>query len=147
MPVFKFRYQNILKLTEDKEMKLKGDLSKAYDELYLEKRKLDDLKSKRENVSKLLKDKTSRGCNIAVLKSINDYIKSLHFKIYIQRNRVAEKEKDIEIIKNKLFEMSKEKKILEKLKEKRYEEYKFHIKLEEDKLIDQIVTFNSKLSR
>lgn len=52
--------------------------------------------------------------------------------------------RDIMDSKKKVFlEALKEKKIMEKIKEKHYNEFTYEIKKEEDNLIDEIVNFRS----
>jgi len=144
---FKFKYENLLNLVEKKENDIKNALSCAYNELHLEEEKLYILKKEEHNYFSILKDKSSNGCKLSTLKNIDDYIKNLHLKIKRQNDKIAEKKEKIQFIKNKLIEISKEKKIFEKLKEKKFEEYKTFLKLEEDKIIDQLVSYNNKSSR
>lgn len=144
---FKFKYENLLNLVEKKEDDIKNALSCAYNELHLEEEKLYALEKEVNNYSSILKDKSNNGCKLSTLKNIDDYIKTVHLKIKIQNDKIAEKKEKIQFIKDKLIEISKEKKIFEKLKEKKFEEYKTFLKLEEDKIIDQLVSYNSKSSR
>jgi flagellar FliJ protein len=55
------------------------------------------------------------------------------------------KKKEIESIKNQLIEISKEKRIMEKLKEKKLEEFNMMLKKIEERNIDQLITYKNSL--
>lgn len=51
-------------------------------------------------------------------------------------------EEEIETIRKELLKITEERKVLEKLKEKQYEEYLLELNKEQDKIIDDMLTYN-----
>lgn len=145
MKNFKFRYESILKLLEKREDGKKNKLRQAYNLLNKERNKLQSLVLKDNEYSKIIMNKTSNGCKLMVLRNIEDYRKDLNIKITLQNNIVFEKEKEIDTIKNELIEISKEKKIMEKLKEKKLEEFNVFLNRIEERNIDGLVTYKNSL--
>ncbi|SHJ91754.1 flagellar export protein FliJ [Paramaledivibacter caminithermalis] len=145
MKGFKFKYESILNLAKKKEDALKTELGKAYDILNEEKNKLNALVMKDNEYLKIIKNKTSSGCKLITLINIEDYRKDLNMNIAFQNNIIYMKKKEIESIKNQLIEISKEKRIMEKLKEKKLEEFNMMLKKIEERNIDQLITYKNSL--
>lgn len=145
MKGFKFRYESILNLIDKKENSVKNKLREAYNVLYQEKSKLDTLVMKDNEYSKITKNKTTSGCKLLTLRTIESYRKDLNTKITFQNSVISNKEVEIRSIKNELLEISKEKKIMEKLKEKNLEDFKMTLKKVEERSIDQLVTYKNSL--
>lgn len=145
MKGFRFKYESILNLIDKKENSVKNRLREAYNVLYQEKDKLSTLVLKDNEYSQIIKNKTSSGCKLITLRNIQNYRKDLNIKINFQNNIIVNKEEEISSIKNELLEISKEKKIMEKLKERNLEEFKMTLKKVEERSIDQLVTYKNSL--
>jgi len=145
MKNFKFKYASILTLLENKEESVRNKLGKAYGILNEEKNKLNELVLKDRNYSKLIQNKTSEGCKLIFLRNIETFRKELNGKIDIQNSVIQQKEDEIDSIKNALINIMKEKKIMEKLKEKKLDEYNVTLKKLEESEIDQLVTYKNSL--
>ncbi|MCT4564058.1 MAG: flagellar export protein FliJ [Maledivibacter sp.] len=145
MKGFKFRYESILDLIDKKESNVKNKLRESYNVLHREKHKLNTLVIKDDQYTKIIKEKTSSGCKLMTLRNIQSYRKDLNNNIVLQNNVIFNKEKEIDSIRNELLKISKEKKIMEKLKEKNLEEFKMELKKVEERSIDQLVTYKNSL--
>lgn len=142
---FKFRYESMLELLEKKQDSVKNHLSQAYNLLNKEKNKLESLVSKDAEYSNLIKDRTSNGCKLMVLRHIEGYRKDLNIKIDLQNDIIYEREKEVNTVRNKLIEISKEKRIMEKLKEKKLEEFNVSLKKMEERKVDGLVSYKNSL--
>lgn len=147
MSKFKFKYEKILNLIQSKETQVQNNLSTAHDELNFEKSKLEGLIREDVNYTNMIENSLKGGCKLYMLRSIEQYKKTLSKIIKQQYNKISQKEKKVEELKNNLIEISKEKKIMEKLKEKNFESYKQDLKLIEEKNIDQLVTYSNSVIR
>ncbi len=147
MKSFKFRYNSILLLLEKKENAIKNKLNSTNNELSLLKDYHVELMNSEKNYSDVLNDKLNSGCKLNQVKNIDYYKKQIKNMILEQRKKIIKTEDEIFNIKKELIESSKEKKIMEKLKEKKHEQYLIEFKLDEEKTIDQLVTYSNSLRR
>ncbi|WP_432400569.1 flagellar export protein FliJ [Wukongibacter sp. M2B1] len=145
MKNFKFKYKSILTLLENKEDGIRNKLGQAHSALNEEKYKLNELLLTDKKYSELLRSETSEGCKLVFLRSIEDYRKELSKKVFFQNDLIRKKEEEIVSIKGELLDAMKEKKIMEKLKEKKLDEYNMVLKKVEENTIDQIVTYKNSL--
>jgi len=146
MKNFRFRYENILKLKEDAEDKVKHELAMINSKLVQLKNELDYFRHEEvsylHSVDKLL----SNGCSAFDLRNIENY-KNFHRKrIKSQEMEVERTEELLALKKGELVEAIKEKKIMEKLKEREYNSYLENVKAAEEKVVDQIVSYKSTKS-
>lgn len=79
------------------------------------------------------------------LKNYNDYLFKIKDKLMEQKISVKKAQDDTQFAREKLVDSSKNKKILENLKNRDYKKYLYNIKREEDKIIDQIVSYKSSV--
>lgn len=79
------------------------------------------------------------------LKNYNDYLFKIKDKLMEQKISVKKAQDDTQLAREKLVDSSKNKKILENLKDRDYKKYLYNIKREEDKIIDQIVSYKSSV--
>lgn len=84
--------------------------------------------------------------NILQVKMYNEYINSYKHKIKNQKKLVYKSELDTQNAKNNLVNASKDKKIYEKLKENYKIDFNNFLKNDENKLLDQITSYNSSNS-
>lgn len=145
MKSFRFKYNSVLTLLENKEDSVKIKLGHAYSVLNREKDKLSELLLLDKKYSEILKREASVGCTLIFLRNLEDYRKDLNNKVVLQNSLIEKKEQEIVLIKNELHEAMKERKIMEKLKEKKLEEYNVTLKKLEESTIDQIVTYKYSL--
>lgn len=148
MAKFKFKFNSLLKLNESIEDQKKNEFRKAAMQLEIEREKLGKLIIDKEyciiNHQKALKER------IDPIRSdmLTKYINLLNKRIAAQEAEVKKCEEILEERRLELVEATKEKKKLEKLKEKQFEQYITDEKREEQKLTDEVVGYKvySKIS-
>lgn len=143
MTSYNFRLEKLLNYKETIEGFKKTEYGQVHQRLNEEEGRLLDYNLYKEN---LLKDKEGliRKTNIGNLKLFNNYLKDISKNIENQEQLVEETKEELEKVKKELLIARQEKKSFEKLKEKDYEEYLEESKKKEEKIIDEIVTFNNK---
>lgn len=142
MKKFNFQFQKILEYKESIEDQKRNFFNKELTAYNEEKLTLKTLVDKRDYFNEQRNSNIS-STTINNLKLFNQYSMDINETIDYQQERVVIKEKDVERAKKKLIESVKEKKTFEKLKERHYEQYLFEVKKDEEKLIDQLVSFKN----
>ena len=98
----------------------------------------DDLSSS-QNDMKSRKEKKFRGFELTFYYSYFNFLSSL---IDIQNKKIKKTEAEIEVRREKLLTATKEKEILEKLKERTWQEYQTEFRREEQIISDEISSAN-----
>ncbi|WDV47693.1 flagellar export protein FliJ [Clostridiaceae bacterium M8S5] len=141
MNKFKFKLQGILNYKQVVEDMKSVELINANEELKNQEEILDNTMNQKEHLNRQKND--TKLTTIQNLRNINTFINVTNEKIKKQ-NKMVETAKDIvDEKKVELINASKDKKILEKLKTKKYKEFLVIEKRNEEKIIDQINSFNS----
>lgn len=138
---YNFRLKKVLNYKEIVEDFKKTEYGEVNQKLNNEERILLNYNIYKEN---LLKDKnrSTRKTSIGSLKLFNNYLKDISINIETQEQIVDDIKLELEKAKEELLIAMQEKKSLEKLKEKDYEVFLGKSKKKEEKIIDEIVTFN-----
>lgn len=138
---YNFRLEKVLNYKETIEGFKKTEFGEVNQKLNKEESILLDYNIYKEN---LLKDKnvSTRKTSIGNLKLFNNYLKDISVNIETQEQIVDETKEELEKVKEEMLIAMQEKKSFEKLKEKDYVEFLDELKKREDKIIDEIVTFN-----
>lgn len=139
---YKFKMTNILNYKEQLEREKKdafGEISALYNkELEIlhafEKEKVSAIQN--QNLAK-------RGNDIGEIQAYQKYIKSLTDKILTQTQLLQKIAVELDHAKQEMLIAMQEKKVMEKLKEKDYENYLNDEKRLEEKMFDGIVTFQN----
>lgn len=133
MPRFKFNLQRVLEIRKHKEELLKNELAALRREHTHEESVLRELEARHLRYLNQIREKqASSSISSEEMLWYYAYIEYLDSSIERQKTKLRELEQKIELTKAKLIAATKEKKVLEKLRERRFEEFK----LEEEK-IDQ----------
>lgn len=141
MAKFIFSMSSILSLKSRIEEQKRQELGEAITKLEDEKAIFEEFnKQKQISLVKLKHDMNDK-INAVNFKNINNYIEFIKKKISIQMDVIIEAEKHVEKKRLELLEATKEKKMFEKIKEKKYEEYIAEEKKQEQKVIDEIVSY------
>lgn len=138
---FKYQFETILNLKTRMEDMKKGELKLALEKLQKEKDKLDKLNKDKEVQYEIFKEKQKGKFTTEDLRAFNNYINALNKKIDYQSTMVAKEEKNVNKVREELIKASKEKKMFEKLKEKKLEEYMQEYYAGEQQVVDNIVSF------
>ncbi len=143
MKGFIFRYQKILKKREDEEEDVKTRLGKANYELQqLLAQKAALLTSQSEFLERV-EAQLSAGVKTSQLQMFAHSKQHIKDKLDGLESKIAEKRLQVMQIKQELTEAVKQRKIMEKLKEKEHEAYIEAFNAAENKVIEEIVNYKS----
>lgn len=135
-PKFRYRLQKVLDLRVRKEDQLKLDLSAATRVRDGEVVKLNQIVERRQKAQKALETHLAAGA-ISEVQMTNDFIQATTAKVDAQNRSVARANVNVEEIRKKLLEASKERQIMDKHKEMNFEIWKIEQKKLEAKIADE----------
>lgn len=141
MAKFIFKLQSILNLRQQMEDSAKNELAKARKKLEREKRILKGLEDNEYNSMKEIANRSVRGIRVDEIKKMNLYLSSLRIQIGIQKENVNCARGNVDKVREELVKRVQEREMLDKLKERKYEEYFIELSRQEQKLNDEIVSF------
>lgn len=143
MKKFNFQYENILEFKKKNEEDAQNKLSNELTMLEEEKMKLMSLQNNMNGTYGKLNELMTEGIDVSILKMYDLFIANLNGRIKRQSNTIQNHSDKANQLRQELLKVSKELKIFEKLKEHYQNEYDYYIKKEEEKLMDQLVTYKS----
>ena len=143
MKKFNFQYENILEFKKKNEEDAQNKLSNELTMLEEEKMKLMSLQNNMNGTYGKLNELMTEGIDVSILKMYDLFIANLNGRIKRQSNTIQNHSDKANQLRQELLKVSKELKIFEKLKEHHQNEYDYYIKKEEEKLMDQLVTYKS----
>lgn len=139
---YTFKLEKVLSYKEDIENLKKAILGNINNKLSLEEEKLlnyNDYKDKLINKKNEMEKKT----DIRSLKLYNNHLTSISKSIKKQEKLIHNINLELEFAKEELLKAVKEKKILEKLREKDYNQFMNEMEKKQEKIIDNIVSFKN----
>ena len=143
MAKFQFKMESLLRLRESLEEQKKNEFGRAVAELERQREKLNQLLNEKERMVQEFHENVKNRIDSRKSDSYNKYIKLLDKRIDEQRV-IVKKCEDIEKeCRFQLIEATKEKKKLEKLREKQFQQYLIEEKREEQKLTDELVSYQT----
>jgi len=142
MPKFTFKLQPMLSLKKQLEDQLKNELGKAIQKLEYEKNRLINIENEREEQINLIYKESTQGIVVEKLKEYSIYLSFLKDKLEAQKENVNYAQKNVDKYREQLVKAVQEREMLDKLKEKKLEEYKEEVNREEQKLNDEIISYN-----
>lgn len=143
MADFKFRLQKILEHRETLENVKKGEFGKVQNKLKLENEKLTELKNTKQAVAAKKEEISKTSITMNELQKYNNYLMDLSEKMQLQTKTIEQVKQEVEEVRKELIETTKDKKIIEKLKTRDYEEFLYEEKIKEEKENDQFVSYSS----
>lgn len=144
MPKFDFRLNSVLRLKTQLEDNAKNNLAAATRVLTQREHYLNELKDANEASFNKLNSETNRGISVNQVRNYNNYFAMMKSKIANQKENVNNAKKDVDIKRESLVKAVQERKILDKLKEKKYQEYTKELGKEDQVLIDELNSFKFK---
>ncbi len=141
MASFKFRLQSYLNLKEQLEKSIKNELGVALQEYQRQLSILSDIQNEIENQREEHRGEVMSKTTPTKLKLRLNYLKAMQTKEIEQQARVNEHKTNVDKIRERLVEIMKEKKILEKLRDKQKEAFQIEQKKKQQLLIDELVSF------
>jgi len=137
--VFKFRLQTLLKHKERQEKSLQLDLAALREAHRQECLVLTALEEEQKAQQRLLRERQTMGrLDIPAIGLILGYMELLQAKEASQRDAIAILEQKIERRREELVAVMRERKTIEKLRERQYESYLLDQKRLESKVTDEI---------
>ena len=139
MKQFEFRLQKVMETTRAREELQKKELARALADLDRNETLLDQMLDHLEQEVEQFAGIRKKGAiKVSTLAQYASYTDSLLAKIGRQRQEIEKLAKLADEHRDKLIEITRDKKILEKLKEKRFEEYRRKLRQVEQKFMDEI---------
>lgn len=138
MKKFNFRLQRVIDVRETKEKECQRELAKSQfelkkrEELLAEEQR--ELRSSRERLRQALHQST----NIAQLSALDGWRRWKDQAVKIQARHADQQRGVVNVKRKALIQASKEKKILERLKEKRWAEHQALTLQEEQRFLDEV---------
>ena len=145
MKKFKFRLQKVVDTKAKQEKQKSIELAQLFMELERQKSELKSLNFELESVQQEVFAKTVGGSPAKEILEYQRYIEKLQQDIQLQKKSIADLEEKIEQTQASLLKLNKEKKILERLREKRYLKYLQEQNREEQKLLDEMFNLTQAL--
>lgn len=143
MAKFVYKMQNILNIKYQLESQAKIHFANMNAKLREEEEKLEQLRMRKQQYEQKSKELVEGGkIDLRKIRTCKDAIVAIEAAIQMQRIEVRVAEKNVEVARAKLNDVMVERKIQEKLKEKAFEEFKVEIAQEENKEVDQLVSYS-----
>ena len=140
MNIFRFRLQQLLNFRIRKEDSLKRDMAEARQLLYNEELRLQGLRDELVAFYREWEEQQKRSHSIEDFRVYHDYQARLQLSMDQQRQKIADQEKVVEEVRNNLVAASKDKRVLERLKDRKHQEYVKAADKEEQGFLDHIGT-------
>lgn len=141
MAKFIYKMQNVLEIKYKLEEQVKAEFAKANEIYDMEVKKLEMYVSKKHAYEEHLRELYKESLNIAEIRNTIDGIDKMKELIKQQIVEVNKASEVVEQVRQKLNVAMLERKTQEKLKEKAFEEFLQDVKAEEDKEVDELVSF------
>lgn len=143
MAGFKFRLEKILEHREMLENIKKGEFANVQAKLKFETDELARFNEIRKSLAKDKEDASINATTMSELQKYNIYMENLKRTIELQEIKIEAIKQEVEKARQELIESTKDKKIIEKLKLRDYQEFLYEEKKEEEKITDQFVSYSS----
>ncbi|KXZ39768.1 flagellar FliJ protein [Alkalithermobacter thermoalcaliphilus JW-YL-7 = DSM 7308] len=140
---YKFKLQKVLDIKEKMEESKKAEINSINIDIQNLNRELENLIRVREYKKYELTQTMQEGIPISLLRFEENLVTSIDIKICKVKEAIFLLEERLKEKMKEYSQLAKEKKALEKLKERDLQKFKEYEKKEEDKFIDQIVTFKT----
>ncbi len=146
MAKFFYRMQNILDIKLRLEDAAKQEYANAQAALNIEEQKLKALRERKEGYLKDYQEAISGKLDFLKIDECSNAIDVMDDMIAVQLEIVRGKSREVEKARQKLARLMQERKMHEKLKEKKFEEFLAELSASESKETDEVVSYqyNSK---
>ncbi len=141
MAKFIFPMENLLNIKEKLEDQAKAEYGIEVAILRQEEEKLEQLLRRKEMLQLQLREQMQSVLDIFRIRQLEDGVENLKYNINIQKMVILGQQKKVDRARKKLDEAMKERKTYEKLKENAFEEFKREVNAQEQKEIDELVSF------
>ncbi|WFD11677.1 flagellar export protein FliJ [Tepidibacter hydrothermalis] len=142
---YKFRFEKILEIKEKLEENKKMEINEINNVINNIKFQIEELNKTKEAKNYEIKETMNAGTSINEIKLMNEFIHLINMKIRNLFEELKLAENKLDVKKNEYVQIMREKKTFEKIKEKDIVKFNEKIKKEEEKFVDQIVTFKHSM--
>lgn len=142
--MYNFRLEAVLKHRKSIEEALQKELSLLVRILEEERKKLKEFENTRNRFSKELKDKQVKSVTISETLLYVRYIEQVSKCLDSQKEKILNTEKDIDQKREDLCEAMKNRKALERLRERGFETYKYAMMKKEQSFINDMAAARFK---
>jgi len=139
MKKFNFKLQRLLDLREMKEEQVKNELAKLVAIQNVERARQQEYRQKIQKNYQLLSNRMRQG-NFSYKEAMmcERYVDVAHKAILNSQDKIDQMEPEIQQVRERLIEASREKKVVEKLKERKWEDFLYEYNKEMAKEIDDM---------
>lgn len=141
MAKFVYRMQNILDIKQKLENQASIAYSQANQRLQEENNKLMQLMARKNSYEKQARELVQNQIDVLEIQHCRKAVESMKVLIRRQMLEVQVAEKNAEAARRHLAELMKDRKTHEKLKENAFEEFKRELNVEDNKLVDELVSY------
>ena len=141
MAKFIYRMQNILDIKRKLEEQEKINYGLANQKLAEENKKLQDLLVRRAGYDKQMKEYMTGNIDLRQIRQMRHALNTMKTLIRNQIVQVHAAERNVEIVRKRLKDVMVERKTQEKLREHAFEEFKQEMNYEENKAVDELVSY------
>lgn len=138
MRPFQFRLQTKLDLTSREEQQIREELEVRLMRRDQIQRELDEIRCKLNEIEDAMKELMMQGFSLDQFLILNNYLPILRELLFKKELELKRAETEIVETRYQLLEKMKERKILEKLREKEWANYQLEMNREEQKIIDEL---------
>lgn len=136
---FKFRLQSVLEYREFLENMRKMELAEKQQQYQKEKDRGDFLRKRRiEYHEAMRKEIGKEELQIPMLSSYQNYLVVIETQIIVQDDKTAKSLVEVKKKQEILMEARRQKEVIVRLKEKAFEEYKYELAQDEQKVLDEV---------
>jgi flagellar protein FliJ len=147
LAAFKFSLATLLKIKEQFEQNTKNELGLVIQALERARHRLREIEGEIQNQVDEFGSAVSGKIDQERIEGIRRWITVLENKKIDQEGQVKKASENVDIVRAKLIALVKERKVLEKLKEKEFQLYLEEESKLEQKVIDDLVTYKERKRR
>jgi flagellar FliJ protein len=140
MAKFHYKLQPLLRVKSQQEDNQKNELGKAVRKLEREKAVLKKLEKEEEELINEFNEKSKKS-TVEKLIKFNEYLSYLNSRIKQQKENVNCAARNVDKVREELIRIVKERKILDNLKDRKYEQYLIEEQKQEQRLNDEITSY------
>ncbi len=141
MAKFQYKLQSILDIKEKLESQEKIAYGQAVAKLQEEQEKLQKLMIQKAGYDKKARKLVEGNINILEINSCRKAIETMKTRIRTQMIEVHKAEQQLDVVRRRLNQVMIERKTYEKLREKKFDEFKQELLYEEKKEVDELVSY------
>jgi flagellar FliJ protein len=138
MKKFKFRLQRVVEVREVKEKECQRELSVSAEELSRREKRLEEEASASSMSEDHLRKALKKSTNAGQLSALDGWRSQKERDVHQQHQRTEEQRGDVDLKRKALIQASKDKKVLERLRERRYLEHQKQQQTEEQAFLDEL---------